>query len=177
VFFDSWAGLGRTIVAGVFAYAALVGFLRVSGQRTLSKMNAFDLVVTVALGSTLSTVLVSRQTPIVEGVVALLLLILLQLCVSWGSVHWPWFEEVVKSEPAVLVIRATPQRSMMRRHRVTESEILAAARGAGYATLDAVGLLILETDGSFSVISMERLPPGGAADLERSTSVTTDRSG
>jgi uncharacterized membrane protein YcaP (DUF421 family) len=34
--------------------------LRVSGKRTLSKLNAFDLVVTVALGSTLATVLLSK---------------------------------------------------------------------------------------------------------------------
>jgi uncharacterized membrane protein YcaP (DUF421 family) len=33
----------------VLAYGALIVLLRVSGKRTLSKMNAFDLVVTVAL--------------------------------------------------------------------------------------------------------------------------------
>ena len=55
MFFDSWAGLGRVLVVGVLAYSALVLLLRISGKRTLTKMNAFDLVVTVALGSTLAT--------------------------------------------------------------------------------------------------------------------------
>ena len=59
--FDSWVGLGRVIVAGILAYAGLILLLRISGKRTLSKMNAFDLVVTVALGSTLATVLLSRS--------------------------------------------------------------------------------------------------------------------
>jgi uncharacterized membrane protein YcaP (DUF421 family) len=49
--------LGRVLLAGVLAYAALVLLLRTSGKRTLSKMNAFDLVVTVALGSLLGSVL------------------------------------------------------------------------------------------------------------------------
>jgi len=72
--FDDFEGVLRTLLVGVVAYVALVVVLRSSGKRTLSKMNAFDLVVTVALGSTLATVLLSRDTPLAEGVVAILVL-------------------------------------------------------------------------------------------------------
>lgn len=78
MFFDTWQGLGRIVVVGVLAYAALVIFLRFSGKRTLSKMNAFDLIVTVALGSTLATILLSKDVALAEGLLALLLLIALQ---------------------------------------------------------------------------------------------------
>lgn len=61
MFFSGWDNLLRTLVVGVLAYVALVVFLRVSRKRTLSKMNAFDLVVTVALGSTLATVLLAKD--------------------------------------------------------------------------------------------------------------------
>ena len=57
IFFDGWSVLFRTAVVGVLAYVCLIFFLRISGKRTLSKMNAFDFVVTVALGSTLATIL------------------------------------------------------------------------------------------------------------------------
>ncbi|MCA9113241.1 MAG: hypothetical protein KDA52_25030, partial [Planctomycetaceae bacterium] len=59
--FSGWDSLVRTLVVGVLAYVALVILLRISGKRTLSKLNAFDLVVTVALGSTLATVLLNRN--------------------------------------------------------------------------------------------------------------------
>ena len=49
MFFSSWQGLLRVLVVGALAYLLLVVLLRVSGKRTLAKMNAFDLVVTVAL--------------------------------------------------------------------------------------------------------------------------------
>lgn len=42
MFFQSWAGIGRTVLVGGLAYGALVVLLRVGGKRTLSKMNAFD---------------------------------------------------------------------------------------------------------------------------------------
>ena len=48
----------------------LVIFLRLSGKRTLSKMNAFDLVVTVALGSTLATVLLTKDVALADGALA-----------------------------------------------------------------------------------------------------------
>jgi hypothetical protein len=75
IFFSGWDGLLRTLVVGVLAYVVLVGFLRLSGKRTLSKMNAFDLVVTVALGSTLATILLSKDVALAEGALAFALLI------------------------------------------------------------------------------------------------------
>ena len=45
--FAGWESLLRTLVVGTLAYVALIAFLRVSGKRTLSKMNTFDFVVTV----------------------------------------------------------------------------------------------------------------------------------
>ena len=73
--FQGWSGIGRTALISVTAYAALVLFLRISGKRTLSKLNAFDLVVTVALGSTLATILLSQDVALAEGLTALGMLI------------------------------------------------------------------------------------------------------
>jgi uncharacterized membrane protein YcaP (DUF421 family) len=68
--FDGWGSIARTAIVGVLAYAALVVLLRISGKRTLAKMNAFDLVVTVALGSTLATILLSKEVSLASGVAA-----------------------------------------------------------------------------------------------------------
>ena len=43
MFFDGLSDLGRVVVVGALSYAALIVSLRVSGARTLSKLNAFDL--------------------------------------------------------------------------------------------------------------------------------------
>ena len=75
MFFDNWSDLLRVVVVGTLAYASLVVLLRISGKRTLSKMNAFDLVVTVALGSTLATVLLTKDVALVEGMLAFALLV------------------------------------------------------------------------------------------------------
>jgi uncharacterized membrane protein YcaP (DUF421 family) len=156
MFFDDVSGLLRILFVGIVAYAALVTFLRISGKRTLSKMNAFDLVVTVALGSTLATVVMSKDVPLAEGLLALALLIALQWVVAWGSVRSQQVGELVKSEPQILYHRGQMIEAALKRERVTPEEIAAAARGSGYGELDEVDTVLLETDGSFSVIGRRR---------------------
>lgn len=82
MFFDSWTGLLRVVLIGSAAYVALLLLLRISGKRTLAKLSAFDFVITVALGSTLATVLLSKSVALAEGVTAMALLIGLQYGVA-----------------------------------------------------------------------------------------------
>lgn len=154
-FFDDWHGLWRTLLVGVLAYIALVTLLRISGKRTLAKMNAFDFIVTVALGSTLATVLLSKDVALAEGVLAFMLLIGLQFSVAWLSVRSPWVEELVKSEPTLLLYRGQLLRPAMRRERVSQAEIESAVRQQGFADPADVAAVVLETDGTFSVIQAQ----------------------
>jgi uncharacterized membrane protein YcaP (DUF421 family) len=88
--FSGWQSLFRVLVVGVLAYITLVLFLRLSGKRTLSKMNAFDFVVTVALGSTLATVLLTEDVALADGVISFALLVGLQFVFTWSSVRARW---------------------------------------------------------------------------------------
>lgn len=152
VFFQGWDGVLRVVVVGGAAYAALILLLRLSGKRTLSKMNAFDLVVTVALGSTLATVLLSAEVALAEGVTALALLILLQYAITFASVRSPRVTGWVKGEPTLLARDGRPLPDAMRRTRVTAEEIDAALREHGLARLEEAQAVVLETDGTLSVI-------------------------
>lgn len=153
MFFGTWAGLSRVVIVGILAYLGLVVLLRLSGKRTLAKMNAFDLVVTVALGSTLATILLSRNVPLAEGVLAFIVLIALQYAIAWLSVRIPAVDRLVKSEPTLLLYQGAFLPQALRRERVTEGEVRAAVRGYGIASLDGVEAVVLETDGSFSVVA------------------------
>lgn len=150
--FDGWDTLLRTLVVGVLAYVALVFFLRISGKRTLSKMNAFDLVVTVALGSTLASILLNRDVALAEGALAFALLIGLQFAVTWWTVRSGWMQRWVAGEPLMLLHRGEFLDGARRRARVTEDEVRAAVRAAGLPSLRDAEAVALETDGSLSVV-------------------------
>lgn len=152
MFVNGWPVLARVVIVGMLAYLALVVLLRVSGKRTLSKMNAFDLIVTVALGSTLATIMLSQDVALADGLAALGVLIGMQWVIAWLSVRWQTISRLVKSEPQLLLYRGHYLTRAMRAERVVEAEILAAVRAQGIATLDAVEAVVLETDGTFSVV-------------------------
>lgn len=160
--FHGWHGLLRVAVAGVLGYAALVLVLRISGKRTLSKMNAFDLVVTVALGSTLATVVLSRDVAVLEGVTAFIVLVGGQYIVAWASVRSSLVRRVVKSQPALVYYRGRFLDESLRRERLTEGEILAAVRAQGIASMEEVHAVVLETAGDISIL---RERPGPATTL------------
>jgi uncharacterized membrane protein YcaP (DUF421 family) len=170
IFFDGWSVLFRTAVVGVLAYACLIFFLRISGKRTLSKMNAFDFVVTVALGSTLATILLNKDVPLAQGALAFALLIGLQFVITWSSVRASWVRRVVTGEPLLLLYRGKFLPDALRKARVAEDEVRAAVRSAGLATLEEAQAVVLETDGSFSVIKRNE-----TADLSSLTGVETPR--
>jgi uncharacterized membrane protein YcaP (DUF421 family) len=103
MWFDSWPEIGcRTFAVGILVYLVLVAVLRLSGKRTLATMNAFDLVVTVALGSTLATALLSADVTLAEGVAALILLVAVQFAVAWSAARSAKLRRLVKSQPSVL---------------------------------------------------------------------------
>ena len=152
MFFESWTGLARTIFVGVLAYSSLVLMLRISGKRTLAKMNSFDLIVTVALGSSLATVLLSKRVPLAEGLTAFALLILLQLGVTWLSVRSRVVRGLVRSEPRLVFYRGTYLEGAMRSERLTESEVTQAIRSAGVLSLNDVEAVVMETDGTMAIV-------------------------
>lgn len=165
--FDNLYGLLRVLVISVLAYAALIIVLRAAGKRSLAKLNAFDLVVTVALGSTLATVLLTSDVALLEGVLAFAMLALLQWVVARLSIAWPLFATLVRSSPRLLVEDGRYREQAMAAERVTRSEIAAVVRSAGIGRIEDVAAVVLETDGSMSVIGRTDHPPTILSDVKR----------
>ena len=152
MFIQDWHSLLKIFVTTIIIYPLLILFLRVGGKRTLAKWNAFDFVATIALGSTFATVILSKDVVVSDGAFALLLIILLQYLITWLSVRVPWIENLVKSKPTLLYFKNAFRDTEMKSKRVSKSEILSAIRASSIGDLNQVEAVVLETDGSFSVI-------------------------
>ena len=152
MFFQDWASVGRTLAVGIPAYVLLICLLRISGKRTLSKMNAFDLVITVAFGSALATVLLSKQTSLAQGVTAFAFLVVGQAVITWLSVRSRTFQKLIKATPTLLYYNGQYLDAALQRERVTREEIQAAARAQGMLSMKQVRAVVLETEGSMTIM-------------------------
>ncbi|MBE9116749.1 DUF421 domain-containing protein [Lusitaniella coriacea LEGE 07157] len=150
--FNNPNALLDTLIIGAPAYLVIIFLLRISGKRTLSKWNAFDFVVTIAFGSILSTLLLSKDTSLLQGALAVGLLVFFQYAITWISVRSNVMQKLLKAEPSLLLYQGQLQHSILKRERVAKGEVLAAIRSSGIAAIEEVEAVVLETDGSFSVI-------------------------
>jgi uncharacterized membrane protein YcaP (DUF421 family) len=166
--FESLESVARVVVMALLAYTALIIVLRLAGKRSLAKLNAFDLAVTVAFGSALSSIILTSDIPLADGLAALISLALLQFFVAKASVRSGRFGKIIRSTPRLLVREGRCLTEAMARERITQGELEAAIRNSGIGRIEDVAAVVLETDGSLSVI-----PAGGEGEFTALRSVAS----
>lgn len=157
MWFDAWIDIVRVLLVGSAAYVTLIVVLRISGKRTLAKLNAFDLVVTVAVGSTLATILLNTDVSFAEGATAFALLATLQFLAATVSSRLQAGRSVLTARPTLLVSQGRLLDDALRRQRVSADEIRQAIRSTGQGDVGRIAAVVLETDGSLSVIASDEV--------------------
>lgn len=152
IFFSNWNSLLRTFIICILAYFSLILMLRISGKRTLSQMKEFDFIVTVALGSTLATVLLNKDVALADGALALGLLIFLQYLLAAASVRSKAFSRLISSEPTLMLYKGKFLKEALKKERVTEDEIRSVLRGEGVSSIAGVEAVVMESNGKFTVL-------------------------
>lgn len=147
--------LAQVALIAVVAYCWIILVLRVSGNIALTKMNAFSFAGTVAFGSMLAMIVLAPDIGVVRGMVALATLALLQWLFAKLSRNFRWFDSLVRSEPCLLLENGELRDEAMKEESISRAEIEAAVRAKGLARFDQVAAVVLETDGSFSVIARQ----------------------
>ncbi|PZX51043.1 DUF421 domain-containing protein [Algoriphagus chordae] len=150
---ENWDSTIRTGVLTVLGYLAMVFLLRISGKRTLSKMNAFDFVVTIALGSCLASIALNKNITLIDGSLAISLFIIMQFIFTYLSVHIKGFRTLVTSKPAIVFYKGKFLEEEMKKQRLTQEEVYNECRLKGYTNIDEVYLVILESTGDISVLT------------------------
>src|SRR5690606_1308063 len=144
------------IVASI-SYVVLFTFIRIAGKRSLAKLNAFDFIVTITLGSTLSSMILA-QVPIAEGAVALATILFLQFILAKAAKDSKTMEKVINSSPTILFYDGKFLRDNMAKEIVTEEEIYSQIRKFRIERISDVKAVIMELTGELTVVKKS---PGG----------------
>jgi len=150
--FESWDSLWKILISTLVGYVALILFVRLAGKRSTSKMNNFDWIVTVAVGSVLASMAVLKDVTVSDGLLAIVLLLGFQFLITTATSHWEWARNLLLSQPTTLYENGEFVTSELRRQRVSRREILSAVHENGLDSLDEVALIRLESDAEIAVI-------------------------
>jgi len=181
-FFESWYNIGRTVSLAIIGFTALIILLRGSGKRTLSKLNVFDFVFVVAVGSVFASSIMSKDVTLVEGIFALATLIGIQMVLAELAARSKTAERIINGEPALVFSRGQFLHRALKRERITEEEVRAAIRAEGITRVEDVDAVVLENDGTLTVAwqsegpgnssLIDAKPPEGEAPKHFSTKKT-----
>ena len=152
MFFDGWDGVVRSAVLAAAGYVALLVMLRVSRKRTLAQMNAYDFLYVVIVGEMLAITVLDHDVSLAAGLMAIAVLMMIQVFISWLTARSATAERIVNGEPTLLLRHGRFLSEAMQKQRVTEEDVLSAVREEGVADLEQVEAVVLETNGAFSVI-------------------------
>lgn len=148
----NWMEIGRIFLLGIMAYIFLIILLRVAGKRSLAQLNAFDLVITVSIGSVLATIMLDNKISIFDGIAALFVLIALQWIFSFSSKKSNTFDDVVTSDPALLFYNGNFFDKTMEKERIRKDEIIQAVRLESNLSMEEVRAVVLEPNGELSIL-------------------------
>jgi len=159
--FESWDSLYKIAISTVFGYFMLILFVRTVGKRSTSKMNNFDWIVTVAVGSVLASMAVLKDVTVADGLLAMALLLGLQYVLTISTSRWEWARRLFLATPTVLYAKGEFKDAAMRKQRVSRDEILQAVRERGVGSLDDVRMVTLEADAELSIVTTDCCPGDG----------------
>ncbi|GEK91069.1 DUF421 domain-containing protein [Alkalibacterium kapii] len=140
----------------LFSYIAIFIVIRLSGKRTLSKMNAFDFIITVTIGAVFGSTLLNYQTKFVQGIYVIVLLLLFQLMTSFLSSHISFMESFLRAEPAILYYKGEYKDAILKKERISRNEVIQMVREEGIGQMEDVEAVVLEPNGSLSVIKAQK---------------------
>ena len=149
----SWQSVAGVALGLVCAYAAVIMATRVSGLRSFAKMSSFDFAMTVAIGTLVASTAISRDPPLLQGLVALVLLYALQYLVARLRIRFEWAKNWIDNTPVLLVEEGRILDDNLRYVRVTHEEVRAAVRARGLSAMSQVRAAVMETTGDISVIA------------------------
>src|SRR5918996_691631 len=149
------------VLRAIVAFFFILVLTRVVGRRELSSLEPFDLILLVVVGDLVQQGVTQNDFSLTGMLLVGGTIALLTVLVSCGSFKVPWLRPVLDGEPVIVVQDGEPIRRNLDRNRITQDELLAAARRQGLASLERVqwGLLVDERP------HVERVEPDPARDV------------
>ena len=147
-----WEQVALIALSASVMYVTVILLTRLAGVRSFSKMSGFDFAVTVAIGSVLGSVILSKNPPVAHGVAALLFLFGLQIGMAVLRSRFPSLQLLADNRPRLIMIGDEIQHDQLKKAKMTESDLWGKLREANAFNFSQVLVVIAETTGDVSVI-------------------------
>ena len=139
----------------VFIYILLIAIMRLMGKRQLGELEITDLVTTFMISEIASLPLTDTNIPLHHALIPILSLAGLEMIMSALLLRYPLCKRLLTPRPTLLICHGLPDRSAMKRARLSCEELLSQLRLQGVTDLQGVEYAIMEPNGQISVTARD----------------------
>ena len=122
------------------------------GKKQLSKTSPFELVLILIIGTSISSGIISYDRNMADRIIFIATLICLNTILHELTFQFNWFEKKIIGEPEVIILNGRLHKRILKKERITETELFEAMREHEVMRTEDVKCAILEADGKISII-------------------------
>jgi uncharacterized membrane protein YcaP (DUF421 family) len=146
------------ILRPIIVYASLIVLLRLAGKRELAQLNNFDLIVLLTISNTVQNAIIGSDNSVAGGLIGATTLVLVNYVVVRFFYRHATLDRLVEGGEDLLIAGGIIREERLRKELITQSELEAAARKQGFASLEEVERAGLEPSGAFWFIGKKPTP-------------------
>ncbi|HEY7404239.1 MAG TPA: YetF domain-containing protein [Candidatus Angelobacter sp.] len=146
--------VGRTAAVYVLV---LLG-IRLTGKREVGQMTPFDLTLLLLLSNSVQNAMTGPDTSLLGGATAALVLLVLNFLLAELSGVNRRFRKMIQGQPTLLVHNGECITPHMAKEHISMDELNRALREHGVGCVGDAALVVLEVDGSMSVLKYDDVP-------------------
>ncbi|ARU16455.1 DUF421 domain-containing protein [Croceicoccus marinus] len=151
-FFSSAGHVLRSGLSAAILFVVIIVLIRLLGKRATGQMSNFDWIISVTVGSLAASGILLKEVSLADVILAITVIGVLQWSTAWLASRSVWFERLVRAKPRLLVHKGRLLEEDMRRERISRHEIFAYLRANGYVGPEEANWVVLENDGTMTVI-------------------------
>ena len=140
------------VVRAFIAFVVILFLTRIVGRRELSSLEPFDLILLVTIGDLVQQGVTQNDFSLTGMVLAIGTIAVLTVFFSYLPWRFQVLRPVLEGVPTILVDEGNVVEKNLKRHRMTQDEVAAAARLQNVPSLSDVRWAVLETNGQISFI-------------------------
>jgi len=150
------------VVRAVVLFLFLWAITRVVGRSTLGELSTFELLLYVTMGDLVQQSVTQQDFSMTGGVLAVSVFALLTILLSWLQWRFPKARGLINGTAVIVMREGVILERECRRQRLSDTDLMAAARQQGIRRLSDVDLAVQEADGKISFFTVSDDPSAGS---------------
>lgn len=140
------------VLRAIIIYIFVLLVMRLMGKREIGQLQPFELAIAIMIADLASIPMSDIGTPITNGIIPILGLLVMHLLISILNMKSLKFREIICGKPSLLIYKGRIDEKVLKKERFTITELEERLRSNNIFNIGDVEYAILETSGQITVI-------------------------